>query len=314
MRTTVTRRNLRAASDAKRERRHKELIQIVKENYELVQKGRLACGKALIEIRDDGYWEFTHTSFKDYCSDTFDISESYAHRLMDGIKVITDLPTKLQSRISNEAQARALGKVPEEDRSGAIKEASKNGHITAMGIEKAAAKIEENKKVQNLPIGKSSVSVKPESETPQKPKQLSKEELKLKYDDVGTPMSHDALPFRARWEEVKDIFDTLSKFRVAIKKARDEGDFLWVKHGQEAYEYLSRAYSYITDASPDCMCLICQGSPSMQPGGCNTCGSTGMISQYRFDHFLPKELREIRLLSNAEYAKKHPESPLNNKK
>jgi len=125
-------------ADAKRERHHQKLIQIVKENYALVQKGRLACGKALIEIRDDGYWQDTHTSFKDYCAATFDISESYAHRLMDGINTINTLPEKLQSRISNEAQTRALSNVPEEDRASVVKAASKNGHVTAKSIEEAA--------------------------------------------------------------------------------------------------------------------------------------------------------------------------------
>ena len=225
------------------------------------------------------------------------------------MEVVTTLPRNLQPLITSDAQIRALAKLPENKRADAISQAEKNGGVTAENISLHGAKPAPKTNVTN-PVTltrtrNSTFLEKMGSETASFSKNTPPKKPEIVFDKIGTPIPVDALPYWNRRDEVREIFDTLSKFRVKIKSARDSGDYLWVKHGQEAYEYLSRAYSYITDASPDCVCLHCQGSPSLQPDGCNTCGSTGMISQYRFDHFLPKELREIRLKSNAEYAKTH---------
>jgi hypothetical protein len=286
-------------------KRHKELVQIIKDNWDTFNKSRFAIGDALIELHDGGYWKSTHTSFKDYCEETFGISDNYARRLMDGAKTKSELPEEWQSKITNPRQAAALSDVPKESRVPVLEKASENGHVTAKSIREAAQNVEESSQPKSGRMRPSPFSVKPESELRSKPQNPTSKKEPTLVDDVDTPIPLDAMPYAIRQKEVAAVLRQISKLRTDIKKARDGKDYLWVKHGQDAYEYLSRAYSYISDASPDCVCLTCQGSYSMQKDGCNACGNTGMISQYRFDHFLPREMREIRILSNSDYVKTH---------
>lgn len=289
-------------ADAKRERHHQKLIQIVKENYALVQKGRLACGKALIEIRDDGYWQDTHTSFKDYCAATFDISESYAHRLMDGINTINTLPEKLQSRISNEAQTRALSNVPEEDRASVVKAASKNGHVTAKSIEEAASEIEEKRNTQNLPIGKLPVSVKSGSKTASKD---LKEYRNGGFDEIGIPVPDEALPFWVRYDEVKGLMDMISHVKCKVEGAKLKNDFLYGGVSNNVVVDMKAAYGQLKDgALPYAVCTQCQGSPSMQQTGCSFCRNTGLISEWRWNTQAISEVKEMRIKIAAELKSK----------
>jgi hypothetical protein len=284
-------RDIRAAADQKRRKRRDELITIV-------NNGIRDVGKALIELRDDEHWRDTHNNFSDFCRDNFKISKTYLYDVIKGMEVIASLPKDVRSKITNEGQTRALAKLPESKRVEAILSAEKNGGITAESLLSHAAKPMAKPVPPKSAIADSTFIEKSES------KPLSKKEPTL-VDDVNTPIPLDAMPYAIRQKQVGKVLKIISDLRVEIKKNRDGGDYLWAKHGQDAYEYLSRAYSYISDASPDCVCLRCQGTFSLQEDGCSICGNTGMISQYRFDHFLPKEMREIRLLSNADYAKNH---------
>jgi hypothetical protein len=283
----AAKRDIRAAANAKRQKRRDELITVV-------NNGIRDVGKALIELRDDEHWRDTHNNFSDFCRDNFKISKTYLYDVIKGMEVIASLPKDVRSKITNEGQARALAKLPESKRVGAILGAEKNGGITAESLLSHATKPAPPKSA----IADSDFIGKTESKTP------SKKEPTL-VDDVNTPIPLDAMPYAIRQKQVGRVLKIISDLRVDIKKKRDGGDYLWAKHGQDAYEYLSRAYSYISDASPDCVCLRCQGTFSLQEDGCSICGNTGMISQYRFDHFLPKEMREIRLLSNADYTRTH---------
>ncbi len=306
MKRPAIRRNIREVANAKRNRRRDELIGIVKHGLDIT-------GTALTELRDDQHWKDTHNSFADFCRDTFTISKTKLYVIIRTMEVGAKLPKRLQQKITNESQALALLKIPEDKWEEAIENAEKNGGITADNLLLHAAKPAQKTTVSATPqecgIPHSTKPTSAESKTQPKQKSEPPKTPPIKQptvvDDAGTPIPLDAMPYAVRKKEVSRVTKQISDLRVEIKKARDDGDCLWVKHGQEAYEYLSRAYSYISDASPDCVCLTCQGTYSINKGGCNTCGNTGMISQYRFDHFLPKEMREIRLLSNADYAKSH---------
>lgn len=298
----TVKRNIRDLANTKRTKRREHLVQAVKRGLE-------ETGDALQELRDDGHWEDTgHTTFADFCKEYFGITKTKLYTILRCLEVTKTLPKKFQTEITDEAPLLALSRIPEDSREEVLEKALSNGGATADNIRFHSAKPVPQTNV-TTPVTKSEVpnspTPQPQSLTNQKPKTDPSKKTATVVDDVGTPIPLDAMPFAIRRPEVKEVTDAISGFRVAIKSARDGSDYLWVKHGQEAYEYLSRAYSYISDASPDCVCLVCQGSPSLQKEGCNACGSTGMISRYRFDHFLPKEMREIKLKSNAEFAKTH---------
>lgn len=298
----IAKRNIRDLANAKRVKRREHLVQTVKRGLE-------ETGDALQELRDDGHWEDTgHTTFADFCKEYFGITKTKLYTILRCLEVTKTLPKKFQTEITDEAPLLALSRIPEDSRAEVLEKAISNGGATADNIRFHSAKPVPKTNV-TTPVTKSEVTnsptPQPQSLTKEKPKSESKEKSATVVCDAGTPIPLDAMPYAMRQDEVTAITSAISKMRTKIKSARDGSDYLWVKHGQEAYEHLSRAYSYISDASPDCVCLVCQGSPSLQKEGCSACGSTGMISQYRFDHFLPKEMREIKLKSNAEFAKTH---------
>lgn len=301
-------------ANTKRSKRREELILTVKRGLDMT-------GAALQELRDDEHWKETHNSFVDFCRDTFSISKTKLYTILKGMEVISSLPKNLQPLITNDSQVLELSKLPTDERAAVIKKCEKNGGVTAesIAIHSETASKERPRgnvtdKVTKVPNSGLHFSQPAESETGSKRQNpVSKKDRVYVFDRVGTIVPNDALPYWKRRQEVQNVLTQISKLRTTIKDARDGGDCLWVKHGQDGYEYLSRAYSYLSDALPHAVCLQCQGSFTLQPEGCSVCGNTGFISEYKFDHYLPKELREIRMRSNADLAKQHPESPLNKK-
>lgn len=299
---------LQTASKTDRSARRKELIDQFKTGWE-------SAGLALQELRDDEHWKDTHTSWIEFCKDNFAISKTKLYEILKYTEVLGSLAKENQSKITSIDQGLALFKAPEKDRNTIIEKAENNGGLSAdnlrfHGAKKVTKTNVTDKVTKVLNSGQSSSGY-----TESKPASESKiQKLRtVTFDRVGTIVPLDAIPYWERRMEVQKVLTQISKIRTDIKTARDGQDCLWVKHGQDAYEYLSRAYSYISDALPWAVCLQCQGSYSLQPDGCSACGNTGLISEYRFDHFLPKELREIRMKSNQSLAATHPESPLNTK-
>jgi hypothetical protein len=303
--------SLHQRAAAKRTKRRQELINVV-------HKGLEMSGAALEELRDDEHWKDSgHTTFSNFCRETFSISKTKLYTILKGMEVVAALPKNLQPLVTSDAQIIALSKLPENKRADAVSKAEQNGGTTAENITLHGTNIAAKSnvtdpvalsRVRNSPVSESQRVTHEKSKTP-----IFKKDKVVVFDNVGTPVPEDALPYWNRRQEVQDVLTQISRMRAMIKSARDSEDCLWAKHGQDGYEYLSRAYSYLSDALPHAVCLQCQGSYTLQPDGCSVCGNTGFISEYRFDHYLPKEMPEIRLKSNEALALTHPESPLNQK-
>tara|TARA_R100001594_G_scaffold102461_1_gene137188 strand:+ start:5602 stop:6339 length:738 start_codon:yes stop_codon:yes gene_type:complete len=90
---------------------------VLKDEYqrlnETVREGKrawIAMASALIEIRDRKlYRQAGYETFDDYCIEEHEFKSNYARRLMSGC----DIAKKYD--LDNEGQARALGRVPEQD-------------------------------------------------------------------------------------------------------------------------------------------------------------------------------------------------------
>lgn len=89
-----------------------ELEQVVAEHLD----GFFAVGNALAEIRDSRLYREVASSFEMYARDQWGISGSHAHRLVEAAQVTHQLVSADLPAPANEAQARALTKVPAEDR------------------------------------------------------------------------------------------------------------------------------------------------------------------------------------------------------
>lgn len=97
-------------------------------------------GKALAEIRDSKLYRETHTSFDAYCKERWSWGKTYAYRLIEA-SAIKESP--IGNHIANEAQAREVAKVPEEQRPAVVaaaveRAASEDRDLTARDIAEAA--------------------------------------------------------------------------------------------------------------------------------------------------------------------------------
>jgi hypothetical protein len=96
----------------------------------------VAVGNALFEIRDLKLYREKHATFEAYCRGKWGMSRVQAHRLIEAAAVVEMLPNG--NKVSNEAQARELAKVPTEDRPAVLEQAAAEGPVTAKTIRKAA--------------------------------------------------------------------------------------------------------------------------------------------------------------------------------
>jgi hypothetical protein len=103
-----------------RKARFNELEQVVRHNLLEALKHFVEVGKALKEIRDDKlYKDFSYDSFDAYLDERWDLSRSYASRLINGAVTVARLTSMgvPAGAIANEHQARLLRpRLPEVDR------------------------------------------------------------------------------------------------------------------------------------------------------------------------------------------------------
>jgi hypothetical protein len=115
----------------------------------IVDKGKstfLEVGNALLEIKTGKLWkhadapdgEAGYASFDDYCQRKHQFTKNYANRLIGGVELVKTMPIGTEI---NEAQARELRKVPEDQREAVLnwaKEKADGKPVTASGIARAA--------------------------------------------------------------------------------------------------------------------------------------------------------------------------------
>jgi len=302
----MTKLTVKERAHLQRQKRRDTLIEIVKEQYEVFNKSRLAIGNALIELRDDEHWKDTHTTFKEFCEDTFKIQESYVYKLIKGAQTVNQLPPRLQLKITNEAQTRALAQIPESDRAKVIRAAEKNGGITAENIAAQHEKFQQNGHAQNCPIGQSSDPVKSGSGSVSNSKNGNTQQppkLELILDNVGTPVTKEAMPYWDRRDEVQNLLAYLSKIKCAISNAKEKDDPLYARVTNGILMDLEPVREHLKEAMPYAICTTCAGNPSTQPTGCYFCTNRGVISQHQWNAMVPKEIKALRLKQNEEIAK-----------
>ena len=270
-----------------------------------VVRGLDIAGDALQELKDDEHWKDTgHTNFSAFCKDNFGISKTKLYLILQGMEVIASLPKELQPKITSDSQIAVLAKLPKDKRKAVVIKAENNGGITAENLALHAAKPAKKPKTEKSRIRDSSTP-QPEPVTEEKPKTPVKEKEKVELDKLQTPIPLDALPYWKMRDEVQDFLSRLSKVRSDFKEKAKGDHPLYTRVYQNFLDYLSRAYHVMSDCKPYTVCTRCMGSPSLQPDGCSFCASTGVISQIRWKNNSDPRVKQLRLLSNAEYAKKN---------
>lgn len=96
-------------------------------------------GQALAEIRDSRLYKGTHNTFEEYLEQRWQMSRSYAHRMIAAAEVALPIGNAGLPTPSTESQARELAKMPEAERADAWRTAvERTGKPTAAVVKQVA--------------------------------------------------------------------------------------------------------------------------------------------------------------------------------
>jgi len=267
----------------KTERDFEGTVNELREELSVYTRSRERVIELTVVIFKTTLWSRTHTSFVDFLMDRFSIQKSYAYILIKSAKI----------EVENEAKYTSSEQQPPP-----VSDNKNNGHPTPPKSEEKQESRPRNSTDENFHNSGNRNSVKSGS------KPTSKTE-KVELDKVGTPIPIEALPYWERQQEVQDILSQISKLKSKVLKARECEDPLWMVVDNFVGERFDQVHSVISQAKPFTVCTQCMGTPSMNEAGCHFCHSTGLISKWKWDNCSPKELKDIRIKSNIDYAKSH---------
>lgn len=117
-------------------------VEVLASAEDTIQRGLtsfLDVGDALAQIRDDRLYRSEHRTFEEYCNSRWGFAASRARQLIAAAELATDLQSVTDVTLTNEAQARALARVPEADRGEVAERAAAAGPLSAPSIEATAA-------------------------------------------------------------------------------------------------------------------------------------------------------------------------------
>ena len=94
-------------------------------------------------------------------------------------------------------------------------------------------------------------------------------------------------------EEIKALIERLECVKVHIEQSRAEKEATFRDINQSWFIDLNFVISRLKSVMPYAVCPYCQGRTFDQ---CLNCGHTGFVGDFFFNHTVPKEIREMRML------------------
>lgn len=118
---------------------------------------------------------------------------------------------------------------------------------------------------------------------------------KIAVDPFGRPIPHGIVKFWERSEEPKELILQLSNLASHFKRFNEEKDPMYGElNFTGIMADMAKVIDSLTTAIPYCVCTQCQGHPETQPKGeCRMCYGRGLISKFRFDTCVTKEVKAI---------------------
>ena len=213
-------------------KRYDDLKKVVRES---IGAGRKLWA-ALKAIKEEKLYLHEYKTWEDFCRDQHDFSPQHANRLIAAFEIVKSLPRESEpvGSLLNEAQARELAKVPEENRAEILAEASKSGAVTASSIADTA-----NQASSQL------------TELTAKPKPI--------LDELGTEIPDECLVYWRRRDEIQKLLTDLSRIKCAVEKAKHDEDPLFAKISNGILNSFTLAYNQLLEAKPYAVCTKCQG-------------------------------------------------------
>lgn len=106
-------------------------------------------------------------------------------------------------------------------------------------------------------------------------------------DAMGRKIPEQIRHLWDRAAEVTAMLSALSRIRVAMKEAQEIGDLLFSEVSYSSViAHLDQAYAGIQVAKPYAVCPFCQGH------GCKACCKSGLLSKFRWDKTVPRDLKQ----------------------
>lgn len=214
-------------------------------------------GAALRRIRDGRLYRCTGLTFREYAREKFGIGEAYAFRLIEAYAVKN---SPIGELITNEAQARAIAKVPVADRAAVIDAVFVSGNaVTADAIKNAAKRI-----------------VKPKEP--------------VEVHSVGKPIPKGMLESWHRCVEIaKEGHRTISAMKSTLRTADEAQDPAYNEVNLSSMmATLSGIYFCFSKVKPYAVCHTCQGLRSSK---CAACRGRGFVSKDFYENCVPVEFK-----------------------
>lgn len=246
-----------------------------------------SVGAALIRVRDARLYREDFASFQEYSESKWQLSLSHAKRLMDAAEVkgeLEDRAPTLAKLVVNEAQARELGKYPEEEQTKVLRGIKKSGEpITAEAIRAFG----ETAKSGN---GKKDTAANIDPNVAPSGAISPKEEIQL--DETGFKLTPTAAESWAKREVVQSLLTAVSRAKNSFEAIQD--DPLFFRH-QEITQAFQTVYHLLSECKPYAVCPECEGYPEKQSGGsCGYCRRTGVIAKAKYTELCNSKVASIR--------------------
>jgi hypothetical protein len=230
----------------------------LEETIEAGQKTFLEVGAALLEIRDKRLYRGDFETFEEYCQTKWNFGRNYSNKLIEAVKVVSDLPVNLGTIVTTETQARELAKVPKKQRAKVIQAASENGTkpVTAKKIADAA------KSFAPPPIKKAAPG---------------------RADKFGHPIEDPGA-----WDHAEavasEVLKKVSDVRVALKEL--ETDRIFAELPPTILSTVSGLYANLKAIQPHTVC------PRHDGAKCKLCNGRGFISKSKYENVIKPADRE----------------------
>lgn len=230
-------------------------------------------GRALIKIRDEGYYKNEFKSFDDYCLSRWGFGRRRANQIIQSSDLGKD-------RL-NERQARALIEVPLDQRAEVLEKAtdSSDGKLSAKAIKDAAEKVRAE-----------AASASKENDEYEPIKEEAKEEDPEPIPDrfgVEIPSyveKHFEHSVAQRFSEIMGLIQTAKKRAEALAKTEHGVHMNWDSLRAE----LNNAYRDVKAAKPYAVCCYCRARSSR---GCKACRKQGFLGETLYKA-APKETKD----------------------
>lgn len=117
----------------------------------------------------------------------------------------------------------------------------------------------------------------------------------LAKDPTGRIVPNKVLVYWNRSDEPKQLIEKLSELAGHLKSANAMNDLMYCElNFTGVMADISKIVENLKTVIPYCVCTTCQGHPETQPKGqCRMCYGRGVISKFRYDALVPKEVKDI---------------------